>query len=429
MTADAVLRLGVDCDDDSVVDYGDERLKRHPGRCDMGSEFGPAPVRVAVVQAAPVLFDTPKTLQKLTHLVADAAKQGAELVVFPEAFVGGYPKGHDFGVTLGIRSTAGRDEFRRYFESAVEVPGPATEFIGAVARDHGIHLVVGVVERAGGTLYCTAATFGPDGRLLGKHRKLVPTALERVIWGRRRVHAPGPRHAARPGRVRDLLGELHAAPAHRDVRERGGVVLRDHGGRPGDVGSHRPAHRPGGPMLRPVGVPVPAASEHELSSARENAGAAYSDGSNAFYRLRHDIPRPHSTAPHGAAIHVADPELGSIAHTLGSAAHGVFHNVKPFTEAEVLVAITPERTAQAMLVRDIFGNPFRPVSADPEWLTPTVVALATGIYEDRAFDRMPILADALQDAECANADILDHCRGPGPHVRGCWVIDLLLGKT
>ena len=80
------------------------------------------------------------------------------------------------------------------------------------------------------------------------------------------------------------------------------------------------------------------------------------------------------------------------------------------------------------LVRCIFGNPFRPVAFDPSWLTSTVRALAEGIYEDRAFDRMPILADALQDAGCDNADILDHCRGDGPHVRGCWVVDLVLGK-
>ncbi len=154
----------------------------------MASQLGPSPipsgrVRVAVVQAAPVLFDTTTTLQKLADLAADAARKGAELVVFPEAFVGGYPKGHDFGVTLGIRSPDGRDEFRRYFESAVEIPGPAIERIGDVAKNHGIHLVVGMIERAGGTLYCTAAVFGPDGGLLGKHRKLVPTALERVIWG------------------------------------------------------------------------------------------------------------------------------------------------------------------------------------------------------------------------------------------------------
>lgn len=135
------------------------------------------------MQAAPVLFDTPKTLQKLADLAADAARTGAELVVFPEAFVGGYPKGLDFGVSLGVRTLEGRDQFRRYFESAVEVPGPGAEFIGGVARDHRLHLVVGVIERDDGTLYCSALIFGPDGSRLGKHRKLVPTALERVVWG------------------------------------------------------------------------------------------------------------------------------------------------------------------------------------------------------------------------------------------------------
>ena len=87
-----------------------------------------------------------------------------------------------------------------------------------------------------------------------------------------------------------------------------------------------------------------------------------------------------------------------------------------------------ERTAQAALIRDIFGNPFRPVALDPAWLTSDVLLLARGIYEERAFDRMPILADALQDAGCDSADVLAHCRGDGPHVRGCWVVDLLLGK-
>src|SRR5262245_57875548 len=143
----------------------------------------PGPVTVAVVQASPVLFDTTKSLRKLADLTAAAADKGAGLVVFPEAFVGGYPKGHDFGVSLGVRSPDGRDEFRRYFESAVEIQGPATELIGSVARGHGIHLVVGVVEREGGTLYCTALMFGPCGQMLGKHRKLMPTAAERVIWG------------------------------------------------------------------------------------------------------------------------------------------------------------------------------------------------------------------------------------------------------
>jgi hypothetical protein len=80
------------------------------------------------------------------------------------------------------------------------------------------------------------------------------------------------------------------------------------------------------------------------------------------------------------------------------------------------------------LLRDIFGNPFRPITFHTEWRTPTVLALATGIYEEKAFDRMPILADALQDANCSNEDMLNHCRGPGPHTRGCFAIDLILGK-
>ena len=140
-------------------------------------------VRAAVVQASPALSDTPRSLQRLADLTADAARRRAELVVFPEAFVGGYPKGHDFGVSVGLRTPEGRDEFRCLCDNAIEVPGPATEIIGSVARDHAVHVVGGVVERDGGTLYCSALTFGPDGSLLGKHRKLMPTAMERVIWG------------------------------------------------------------------------------------------------------------------------------------------------------------------------------------------------------------------------------------------------------
>jgi hypothetical protein len=83
---------------------------------------------------------------------------------------------------------------------------------------------------------------------------------------------------------------------------------------------------------------------------------------------------------------------------------------------------------QCCLVRDIFGNPFRPVALDPSWRTEAVVALAEGIYQDRAFDRMPVLADALEDAGCSHPDIMSHCRGDGPHVKGCWVVDLLTGR-
>lgn len=104
-----------------------------------------------------------------------------------------------------------------------------------------------------------------------------------------------------------------------------------------------------------------------------------------------------------------------------SAQVGVASNPLLGTEADELLA-------QAGLMRDIFGNPFRSVAPDLPSLTPTVVQLAQIIYDDRAFERMPELADALSQAGCTNATILDHFRGPGPHVRGCWVVDLLLGK-
>lgn len=86
-----------------------------------------------------------------------------------------------------------------------------------------------------------------------------------------------------------------------------------------------------------------------------------------------------------------------------------------------------EQTAQTDLLRDIFGNPFRALTADTSWLTSAVMELARGIYAERAFDRLPILADALQDAGCVEERLLDHCRSPGPHVRGCWGLDLVLG--
>ncbi|MBP3956696.1 hypothetical protein J8F10_15585 [Gemmata sp. G18] len=80
------------------------------------------------------------------------------------------------------------------------------------------------------------------------------------------------------------------------------------------------------------------------------------------------------------------------------------------------------------MLRDVFGNPFRPVTFSPSWRTSIAVAQGSKMYESRNFSAMPILADALQDAGCDRADVLDHCRGPGPHVRGCWVVDLVLGK-
>ena len=137
----------------------------------------------AIVQTGSVLFDTPATLDRLEDRAAKAAGQGAELIVFPEAFVGGYPKGHDFGVRVGSRSAEGRDWFARYFASSIPVPGPECDRIGAAAKAAGAWLVTGVIEREGGTLYCSMLTFNPKGELAGRRRKLMPTAMERLIWG------------------------------------------------------------------------------------------------------------------------------------------------------------------------------------------------------------------------------------------------------
>jgi nitrilase len=137
----------------------------------------------AVVQDAPVVFDREATLSKVADLTAQAAAAGAKLVVFPEAFVSAYPKGLDFGARVGMRSSAGRDYFRRYFDSAIDVPGNATEFLSRTARENETYIVIGVIEREIGTLYCTVLFFSDDGTYLGKHRKLMPTAMERIVWG------------------------------------------------------------------------------------------------------------------------------------------------------------------------------------------------------------------------------------------------------
>jgi nitrilase len=136
-----------------------------------------------VVQAGSALGDTPRTLAKLARLCADCANRSLNAAVFPEAFIGGYPKGLIFGASVGVRTETGRDLFKEYAGCAIEVPGVETETMGKIARDTQLYLVVGVIERSGGTLYCTALYFAPTGELLGKHRKLVPTASERLIWG------------------------------------------------------------------------------------------------------------------------------------------------------------------------------------------------------------------------------------------------------
>lgn len=144
-------------------------------------------VKVAVVQAAAAPFDTPGAVRTVCEHTLEAGREGARLVLFPEAYVGGYPWGLAFGTAVGGRSEAGRRTWERYWSSAIAVPGPEVEEMGAAAREAGVHLCVGVIERdttySGGTLFCTLLYIGPDGSLLGRHRKLKPTAAERLIWG------------------------------------------------------------------------------------------------------------------------------------------------------------------------------------------------------------------------------------------------------
>lgn len=135
------------------------------------------------MQAAPVVFDRERTLEKVDALAGEAARKGARLAVFPEAFVSAYPRGLDFGAVVGSRSDEGREDFRRYWESSVDVPGPSVDALGRTAQSNSIYLVIGVVERDRGTLYCSVLFFAPDGSCLGKHRKIMPTASERLVWG------------------------------------------------------------------------------------------------------------------------------------------------------------------------------------------------------------------------------------------------------
>jgi len=140
-------------------------------------------VRVAVVQAGAVPFDSDACIDKAVRLIQEAATMGARVIVFPEAFITGYPKGLNYGLVVGARDPAGREEFRLYLDAAIDVPGPQTHRLGEAAASHGSYVVIGVIEREGGTCYCTVLFFAPDGTMLGKHRKLMPTALERMIWG------------------------------------------------------------------------------------------------------------------------------------------------------------------------------------------------------------------------------------------------------
>ncbi|MDQ1758558.1 carbon-nitrogen hydrolase family protein [Achromobacter sp. K91] len=124
-----------------------------------------------------------RTLEDILAYEGEIVASGASLVVMPEALLGGYPKGEIFGTRLGYRLPEGREAYARYYDNAIDVPGPETEALAALSQRTGASLVVGVIERGGNTLYCTALFFEPATGLAAKHRKLMPTGTERLIWG------------------------------------------------------------------------------------------------------------------------------------------------------------------------------------------------------------------------------------------------------
>lgn len=141
-----------------------------------------AKLKVAAVQATTVPFDAAAATVRTVALIGEAAAKGAKIAVFPEAFIGGYPKGLDFGCAIGRRTPEGREDFARYVRGAIAVPGPEVDQLVAACAEHDLHATVGVIERDGGTLYCTALYLAPTG-LLGIHRKIMPTGSERLVWG------------------------------------------------------------------------------------------------------------------------------------------------------------------------------------------------------------------------------------------------------
>jgi nitrilase len=138
---------------------------------------------IAALQVGSQTAGTAATLDRVLGYADAIRNAGVQLVVMPEALLGGYPKGADFGARVGYRTPEGREAFLQYWREAIDVPGPQTDALAELARTTGCALVVGVIERDTTTLYCTALFFSARGELAGKHRKLVPTAMERLIWG------------------------------------------------------------------------------------------------------------------------------------------------------------------------------------------------------------------------------------------------------
>ncbi|MEM8552103.1 MAG: carbon-nitrogen hydrolase family protein [Pseudomonadota bacterium] len=143
----------------------------------------PAPFTAAVAQLGAVPYDAAASAAKAAEQIRIAADAGARLIVFPEAFLGGYPKGASFGAPVGMRRPEGRAAFAAYHQAAIALDGPEVATLTEATAETGALVVIGAIERDGGTLYCTALILDGARGLVGKHRKLMPTAGERLIWG------------------------------------------------------------------------------------------------------------------------------------------------------------------------------------------------------------------------------------------------------
>ena len=141
-------------------------------------------IKVCLIQDSPVFFDKEKTIEKIEHLSRKYAKEGCELIVFPESFIPGYPRGFSFGANIGSRTNEGRNLYSEYHKNSLDLESRDLKRLEELAKTENIYLVIGITEKqnTSGSLYCSMLYISPTDGLLGVHRKIKPTGTERVIW-------------------------------------------------------------------------------------------------------------------------------------------------------------------------------------------------------------------------------------------------------
>jgi nitrilase len=198
-------------------------------------------ITVAALQIGSDYRGKQATLANILSFEDAIASSGAALVVMPEALLGGYPKGEHFGTRLGFRLPEGREAFARYYDNAVDIDGPELAELADLGTRTGATLVVGVIERAGASLFCTAVFIEPERGVVAKHRKLMPTGTERLIWSQGDGSTGGGKPCGAGGGGH-LLGKPDAAVPHRHVCQ-GWISGAPHGGRARGVALLDAAHR------------------------------------------------------------------------------------------------------------------------------------------------------------------------------------------